>query len=121
MTVAGDLFAQGEYGGDAVTGEGNVVTVKVGADGKLRFGLMKDVLLDNDWTIWDDWKLWFFGPNSALTPDEDTRIADISFNKAARVEYFTVDGRKATAAQRGIIIQRMTMPDGTVIVNKISK
>lgn len=61
MVTAGDMFAQGYYGGDAITGKGNVVTVKVGADGKLRFGLKKSEMYDRDWTIWDDWHLWYLG------------------------------------------------------------
>ena len=130
MDAAGDLFAQDKYVPDAVTGEGNVVTVKVGEDGKLRFGLYKKVALsDNDWTIWANWKLWYFGPNSALLPsgdndqyEEEQGIAVLNLDKAVRVETFTLDGRKVTSKQRGIVIQRMTMPDGSsVVIKKIRK
>lgn len=130
MPVAGDLFAQNLYVPDAVTGEGNVATVKVGEDGKLRIGLYKKVETSgNDWTIWDDWKLWYFGPNSALLPsgdndkyEEEQGIAIVNLDKAIRVETFTLDGRKVTSKQRGIVIQRMTMPDGSsVVIKKIRK
>lgn len=130
MDAAGDLFAQDKYVPDAVTGEGNVVTVKVGEDGKLRFGLYKKVALsDNDWTIWANWKLWYFGTNSANQPsgdndqyEEEQGIAIVNLDKAIRVETFTLDGRKVTSKQRGIVIQRMTMPDGSsVVIKKIRK
>lgn len=130
MPVAGDMFAQNLYVPDAVTGEGNVATVKVGEDGKLRIGLYKKVETSgNDWTIWDDWKLWYFGPNSALLPsgdndkyEEEQGIAIVNLDKAIRVETFTLDGRKVTSKQRGIVIQRMTMPDGSsVVIKKIRK
>lgn len=130
MPVAGDMFAQNLYVPDAVTGEGNVATVKVGEDGKLRIGLYKKVETSgNDWTIWDDWKLWYFGPNSALKPsgdndqyEEEQGIAIVNLDKAIRVETFTLDGRKVTSKQRGIVIQRMTMPDGSsVVIKKIRK
>lgn len=133
MAKAGDLFAEEEnpfIPGDAVVGEGNWVTVKVGEDGKLRFGLYKKVATsDKDWTIWDDWKLWYFGPNSALLPsgdndkyEEEQGIAIVNLDKAVRVETFTLDGRKVTSKQRGIVIQRMTMPDGSsVVIKKIRK
>lgn len=131
--TAGEMFFGGAYvpdDDDVVTGEGNVVTVKVGADGKLRFGLYKKVTTGNlDWTVWDDWKLWYFGPNSALLPsgdndkyEEEQGIAIVNLDKAVRVETFTLDGRKVTSKQRGIVIQRMTMPDGSsVVIKKIRK
>jgi hypothetical protein len=130
MDAAGDLFAQDYYVPDEVTGKGNVVTVKVGEDGKLRFGLYKKVALsDNDWTIWANWKLWYFGTNSANQPsgdndqyEEEQGIAVLNLDKAVRVETFTLDGRKVTSKQRGIVIQRMTMPDGSsVVIKKIRK
>ena len=35
--------------------------------------------------------------------------------------YFTLDGRQATAANRGIVIVRFTLNDGTVVVRKVRK
>ena len=138
MATAGDMFYQNLYspyeltneGKKVLTGEGNMVTVKVGEDGKLRIGLFKNVATSNlDWTVWDDWTLWYFGPNSALLPSgdnsqyqEEQGIAIVNLDKAIRVETFTLDGRKVTSKQRGIVIQRMTMPDGSsVVIKKIRK
>ena len=138
QSAAGDMFYQNLYspyeltneGKKVLTGEGNMVTVKVGEDGKLRIGLYKKVTTgDFDWTVWDDWTLWYFGPNSALLPsgdndqyEEEQGIAIVNLDKAIRVETFTLDGRKVTSKQRGIVIQRMTMPDGSsVVIKKIRK
>jgi hypothetical protein len=37
------------------------------------------------------------------------------------VEYFTLDGRKATSAQKGIMIQKVTLDNGATIIKKIRK
>jgi hypothetical protein len=38
-----------------------------------------------------------------------------------KVEYFMLDGRKATASQKGIMIQKVTFENGAVIVRKVRK
>ena len=126
MSNAADLFGNGEqYGGDPILGTGNVVTVKVGDDGKLRLGLKKLKEMDNDWTIFDEWQLWYFGANSQLTISGDPYTEGIEevldLNDVVKSEYFTIDGRKATAVQKGIIIQKMTLVNGAVVVKKIRK
>ena len=122
MVSAGLLFEAGYYGGDKLTGEGNVVTTKVGEDGKLRIGLVKTAKRTNDWTCFDNWELWYFGTESTKSADNDpSGIEDVNTENIYRVEIFTLDGRKATAAQKGILIQKMTSADGRVMVKKIRK
>ena len=61
--------------------EFNAVIVKVGEDGKLRIGVKKDVTIDTDWAIFDNFKLIYFGANSSKTPDAIANI-DAAATKA---------------------------------------
>jgi len=36
-------------------------------------------------------------------------------------EYFTLDGRKATAVQKGILIEKVTFSNGAAVVRKIRR
>lgn len=115
MTTAGDEFALGKYAN-------NVVTFTVGADGKARIGIKKNVNIDQNWTIWDSWKLIYLGAASSQQPSGDASgIETIANGDRLTVEYFTLDGRKANAAQRGILIQKTTLSNGAVIVNKVRR
>ncbi len=117
MATAGDVFADGFY-------KDNVVTVKVGEDGYLRFGLKKDELVANDWTIFDNWKISFYGADSEKQVSGDAQtegIADVNMAEPVRIEFFTLDGRKAGAMQKGIVIMKQTLGNGAVVVRKIRK
>jgi len=113
MATAASEFDTGKY-------MGNSVIVKVGQDGKLRVGVMKNYLIQNDWTIFDNFQLFYYGTASEkqATPDG---IEDIATAPAALVEFFTLDGRKASGAQRGLLIMKQTLSNGAVIVKKIQK
>lgn len=96
--------------------------VKVAADGKLRIGLKKNVDVKNDWTLFDNWELWYYGKDSDKPlSDDPSGITDMSEDTAARIEFFTIDGRKATQAQRGLLIMKQTTLGGKIIVKKIQK
>jgi len=98
------------------------VVVKVGADKKLKLGLKKDVAIKNDWTFFDNFTLTYYGTSSEKTVDGDPlSINGIANGKAARVEFFTISGTKASAAQRGIVIMRATDANGNVSIRKITK
>jgi hypothetical protein len=113
MTTGGYEFEAGKY-----LNEG--VTVNVLADGKLRIGLKKNTNLTDNWVLFDNWKLFYFGTNSAKQPDGDASgIETISPVAKMKVEFFTPDGRKANAAQRGLLIQKTTLDGGATIVKKI--
>lgn len=115
MTTGGYEFAADKF-------LNNKVIVKVGADGKLRFGLKKDQKIEGDWTLWDNWTLTYFGQNSSKPADGDaTGIENIEGAQSFTVEYFTLDGRKATSAQKGIMIQKVTLDNGATIIKKIRK
>ena len=96
--------------------------VKVAADGKLRIGLKKTTDVKNDWTLFDNWELWYLGKDSEQQlSDDPSGITDMSEDTAARIEFFTIDGRKASQAHRGLVIMKQTTLGGQIIVKKIQK
>jgi len=98
------------------------VVAKVGDDGKLRIGVKKDSAPTNSWVVIDNWKLFYCGANSQLTPSGDiTGIEDLNGIETKSIEYFTLDGRKAIRAQKGVIIQKTTLSNGATIIKKIMK
>jgi len=100
----------------------NTAIVKVNADEILTIGIKKGEEKSNSWVVCDDFKLFYLGKNSSKTPDSDlTGIEDVNAKNQIAVEYFTVDGRKATHAQKGIVIKKMTLENGATLVQKIRK
>ena len=115
INTANDVFMEGMFAG-------NVVTVKLAEGAKLRVGLKKETLIGKDWTIFDNFTLTYFGKNSAKVADGDiSGVQDINLNDNVKFEYFTLDGRKATAVQKGIVIQKMTLSNGAVVVRKVRR
>ena len=113
MVTARDAFNEGRYL--------NEVVLKVDGE-KLRIGIRKDANSSTDWIIMDDFKLTYYGANSSLTPDGDASgIVSVAVPQSVKVEYFTLDGRKATSVQKGILIQKVTFENGSVVVRKIRK
>ncbi len=106
----------------AFFGEGcyvNSLIVKV-TDNKLRVGVKKDVNTDTGWVLVDNWTLTYFGENSSK-PTDPSGIDDMNSVPTMKVEYFTLDGRKVFGQQKGIMIQKQTLGNGSVIVKKIRK
>ena len=100
----------------------NKLVAKVGDDGKLRIGIKKDQNPDASWVVIDNWKLFYCGANSQLTPSPDiTGIELLNMDDATKIEYFTLDGRTAIRAQKGILIQKTTLSNGATIIKKIMK
>ena len=116
MVTAGDEFMNGKYINEPLT-------VKVGDDGYLRIGLKKSVNLANNWTIFDNWTLTYFGTASELVIDGDASqgIENVQLGEPVRTEFFTLDGRKANGLTKGIVVMKQTMGNGAVIVRKIRK
>lgn len=66
----------------------------------------------------------YFGKNSdnKATGDNVTAIRTLDGQgETVKVEFFTLDGRKAGAAQKGLIIMKQTLDNGSIIVKKIRK
>ncbi|MCR4602857.1 MAG: hypothetical protein K5683_04920 [Prevotella sp.] len=95
---------------------------KAAANTALTIGV-EAVNATGNWLAADNFKLIYYGKNSSKTADGDASGIDDSINETLRftVEYFTLDGRKATSAQKGIVIQRTTFENGAVQVRKIRK
>jgi hypothetical protein len=105
--------------------QGNTVTFKLDEGKTMRIGMIKRVGIGNDWCLFDNWKLIYYGANSQKAIDDDESHTAIEDRTApisvARVEYYTLDGRRAAAAGRGIMIQRTIMNNGAVVIRKVRK
>ena len=113
LTAAVDMFDEYTYV--------NEIVVKV-VDNKLRIGIRKDETASADWIVMDNFRLFYHGANSSLEPTGDpSSINETAGTLRFTVEYFTLDGRKATGLEKGILIQKMTLENGTVMMKKITK
>lgn len=111
MVSANAYFEAGKYE--------NKVVVKV-TDGKLRIGVRKDQKLSGDWLIIDNFRLYYYGENSAQTPDGDASGVE-SINgesNVAKVEFFNLNGTRTARIAKGLNIVKTTMKDGSVVVTK---
>jgi hypothetical protein len=118
MWTAADAFqTMGEDG--AMLYSNNSVIVKVGSAGCLTIGLKKEVQIENDWTIWTNWQLFYYGKESALEEDPQG-INEIEGLGVTNAEVFSVNGTKNAGLQRGVNIVRETLSDGSVRVRKIT-
>ena len=97
----------------------NKVIAKVNADGILTVGLKKAQEKTNSWVVADDFRLFYLGKNSSQTVSPDLTAIESVEGKAMKVEFFTLDGRKATSAHKGIMIQKVTLSNGTTLIQKI--
>jgi len=95
----------------------NEAVIQLAEGATLRIGLRKETEVSNNWTIWDNWHLYYHGKASSLTSIQN--VADNA--PVVMVEFYTLDGRKATAAQKGIILKKVTLQDGSVVVKKLRK
>jgi hypothetical protein len=94
--------------------------VKV-TDKTLRIGVKKDEQIGADWVLLDNFTLTYYGENSQKEASDDASgISTISM-RGAQTEFFTLDGRKANAAQKGIFIQKTVLDNGKVVVRKVQK
>ena len=114
MVSAGAAFADGMYL--------NELFIKV-VDEKVTIGVKKDLNTSADWVILDNFTLTYYGTESAqeLSGDAYAGIQGVVDNAAASVEFFGIDGRKASAARKGILIQKTTLGNGSVVVRKVRK
>jgi phage baseplate assembly protein gpV len=120
MATASEVFLEEKY-------MNNSVIVKVPANGKLRIGLRKKGDQGKSWTLFDNWTLTYYGENSAkvATPIDLEQVVAVD-NLAAepsvlKREFFTIDGRRANSMQKGIMIMKTTLSNGSIVVRKIRK
>ena len=121
MVTAGDAFNTYTADGSSLLYANNNVVTKVGADGKLVIGLKKDVQITDDWTIWKNWQLFYYGKNSSLEPSGNAlSIDELNASSVVSREFFTVNGTRVSGLQKGVNIVRETLSDGTIRVLKVS-
>jgi len=96
----------------------NKVIVKV-TDGTLTIGIKKDVTINGDWTIYRNWTLTSYGSDSQRVPDEDASgIEGVDVAAASSVAYYSVNGARIAAPQKGINIVKSVV-NGKVQIKKI--
>ena len=95
------------------------IIFKVGAEGKARIGINIKYVKDGDWTVWDNWKLTYYGKDSAKEVGPTDGINDAStITEIVKTEIFSLNGTRVKNA-KGIAIVRQTLSDGTVRVKKV--
>ncbi|MBR1395689.1 MAG: hypothetical protein IJ559_08555 [Prevotella sp.] len=108
LVTASTLFENGKFTGTSII-------FKVGADGKARIGLKKEVQEANNWCLWDNWTLTYYGANSTKEP---TGIVS-TVASAAKTEFFGLNGARINKPTKGVAIMRQTLSDGTVKTTKV--
>lgn len=111
MVPVSILFEAGKFTGTSII-------FKVGAEGKARIGLKKEVQEAENWCIWDNWQLTYYGPNSAKEATVDG-IVSTTAAVAAKVEFFGLNGARISKPTKGVAIMKQTLSDGTVKTTKV--
>ena len=114
MVTAGYEFEAGKYAN-------NKTIVKLDTDNAtLRIGLMKNINITDNWTIFDGWTLTYYGKNSAKSASGDANaIVDIT-SQVAKVEFFNLNGARVNKPGKGVVLMKRTLSDGTVKVQKVT-
>ena len=96
MEAANFWFEGGQY---MPNEKFNTVIVKVGADGKLRIGVKKEVTISTDWSIFDNFTLTYYGKDSkqVVSEIEGTETA----GDAAPVSITTLSGINVKSLVKG--------------------
>jgi len=115
MQTAANAFQDGNY-------QDNSLIVKVGANGKLRIGLKKNMNHNGDWCIWDGWTLTYYGKqsNKAASDDVSTAITSLEGTATVSRQVYNVNGVRTNGLKKGVNIVRETLSDGTVRIVKIT-
>lgn len=111
MGSAATEFISGNY-------QGTKITFKVPEDMQVRIGMSKAVQQDNNWCIWGGWQLTYYGKNSAKEVTPTGITAAFGNGQVARTEFYNLSGARINAPQRGVVIIKQIMADGTVKVRK---
>lgn len=110
MIPVASLFEQEKFMGTSII-------FKVGAEGKARIGLKKEVQEASNWCIWDNWKLVYYG--AASTKEETVSGIVATAAVAAKTEFFGLNGARINGPAKGVNIVKQTLSDGTVKVSKV--
>ena len=95
--------------------------------GNLKLGARIFDHHDNDWLPFSNWRLEYYGTDSKYASEvndynEKASIEGVTANsEIVSVEFFSIDGKKLAAPQKGLNILKVKTADGKVIVRKIVK
>lgn len=79
-----------------------------------NLGIRKEQHVEGDWTIFDNFKLYYYGNGEDNRPDGVQNVTE-GVPEVIRSTYYTIDGaRIAQPAQRGFYIRKDEMRDGSV-------
>ena len=112
MNTAGYEFEAEKYHNSVI------VTLADGAT--LRIGLKKTTELTDNWTIFDNWQVKYFGANSSKTADSDPSGINAAVANAAVVEFFNLSGARISKPGKGVAVMKQTFRDGTVKIQKVT-
>ena len=112
MTTGAYEFDAGKYNNSVI------VTLADGAT--LRIGLKKTTDLTDNWTLFDNWQLKYFGANSSKTADSDPSGINATLANAAVVEFFNLSGARISKPGKGVAVMKQTFRDGSVKIQKVT-
>ena len=98
----------------------NSVIVTLADGATLRIGLKKTTELTDNWTIFDNWQVKYFGANSSKTADSDPSGINAAVANAAVVEFFNLSGARISKPGKGVAVMKQTFRDGTVKIQKVT-
>ena len=79
-----------------------------------NIGIRKDEHVDGDWTIFDNFKLYYYGSGEENRPDGVQNVEN-GVSEVVRSTYYTIGGAQiAQPTQRGFYIRKDEMRDGSV-------
>lgn len=90
----------------------NSLTVHVEEGASLRIGLRKLPYVASDWVAYDNFHLRYEG---SVTDIQQNSVVS---SPVVRTEYYSIDGRRTNALQRGIVILKQYHSDGSVTTQK---
>lgn len=96
MTTGGQAFAQGLYW--------NSLIFSFDGKGSIKIGLDKKETISGDWTLFDNFQLFYYGTDSK----KDTGIKDAENSKASIVSIYNAAGQKTLKLTKGINIVKMS-------------
>ena len=97
--------------------DGNAVDIYLEEGNTLTVGIYKFTTIANDWTIFDNFHLYYLGTDTPTGIDAPKTVNGSS--QIADAEYYDLSGSRIAAPAKGVNIMRQRMADGTVRTVKV--
>ena len=95
------------------------VICKVLEDGVLTIGIKKAETVTNSWVVLDNFRLFYLGANSSLTPSGDGTGINNAEIAGKKVEFFSIGGARVSKPGKGVAIMKTTGANGDVKYQKV--